>query len=73
MNYELQSLSKCLYSNRLSLNFAETTSMLIATKNALQDKNNEELLNAEFKISEELFVLKTYVRYLSIQNDNQLK
>ena len=37
--YELESLRKWLFSNKLSLNVATTTSVLISTKNALQDKN----------------------------------
>ena len=73
MNYELESLRKWLSINKLSLNVAKTTSMLIGTRNTLQDKNNGELLKTEFKISEELIQQKTSVKYLGIQIDNQLK
>ena len=61
MNYELESLRKWLSGNKLSLNVAKTTSMLIGTRNTLQDKNNGELLKTEFKISEELIEQKTSV------------
>ena len=49
------------------------TSMLIGTRNALQDKSNGELLRANFKISEEPIEQKTCVKYLGIQIDSQLK
>ena len=73
MNYELECLRKWLPSNRLSLNVAKNTSMLIGTRNALQDKSNGELLKTEFKISEELIEQKTSVKYLGIQIVNKLK
>ena len=73
MNNELQNLRKWLYSNKLSLNVAKTTSILIGTKKALQDKSNGELLRAEFKIQGELIEQRTCVKYLGIQIDNQLK
>ena len=44
INYELESLRKWLYSNKLSLNVSKTTSILIGTKKVLQDKTNGELL-----------------------------
>ena len=47
--------------------------MLIGTKNALQDKTNGELLKTEFRITGEFIQLKTCVKYLSIQIDNQLE
>ena len=37
MNYELESLRKWLFNNKLSSSVAKTTSMLIGTRNALQD------------------------------------
>ena len=40
MNYELESLRIWLFSNKLSLNVAKTTSMLIGTRNRLLDKSN---------------------------------
>ena len=43
MNYELESVRKWLHSNKLSLNVAKTTSMLIGTKNALQNKSKNYL------------------------------
>ena len=72
-NYERESLRKWLHSSKLSLNVAKTISMLIGTKNALQDKSNGELLRTEFKTAEEVIEQKTCVKYLGIQIDNQLK
>ena len=73
INYEQESLRKWLHNNRLSLNVANTTSMLIGTKTALQDKSSGEILETEFKIIEEINEQKTCVKYLVIQIDNQLK
>ena len=73
MNYELESLRKWLFSNKLSLNVAKTTSMLIGTRNRLQDKSNGELHRTNFNISDELIEQKTCVKYLGIQIDSQLK
>ena len=73
INYELESLRKWLHSNKLSLNVATTTSMLIGTKNALQDKTNGELLKTELRITGEFIEQKTCVKYLGIQIDNQFK
>ena len=73
MNYELQNHRKWLFRNKLFLNVANTTSMLIGTRNALQDESNGELLWANFEISEELFEQKTCFKYLGIQIDSQLK
>ena len=73
MNYELKSLRKWLFSNKLSLNVAKTTFMQIGTRNALQDKSNGELLRTNFSISEELIEQMTCVKYLGIQIDSQLK
>ena len=73
MNYELESLRKWLSGNKLSLNVAKTTSMLIGTRNTLQDKSNGELLKTDFKISDELIEHKTSLRYFGIQIDYQLQ
>ena len=54
MNYELESFRKWLQSNKLSLNVAKTTLLLIGTKNALQQGSNGEPLKTESKITEEL-------------------
>ena len=72
-NYELENLRKWLYSNKLSLIVAKTTSILIDTKKALQDKTNGEPLWTEFRISGELIEQRTSVKYLGILIDNQLK
>ena len=73
MNYELESLRKWLFSNKLSLNVAKTTSMLIGTRNALQDKSNRELLRTNFKTLEEPIEQKICVKYLGIQINSKLK
>ena len=73
INYELENLRKWLYSNKLSLNVAKTTSMLIDTKKKLQDKSNGEPLRTNFRISGELIEQKTGVKYLGILIDNQLE
>ena len=39
---------------------------LIGTNNVLHDKTNGELVSAEFKMSGELIVQKTCVKYLGI-------
>ena len=62
INYELESLRKWLHSNKLSLNVAKTTSLLIGTKNALQDKTNGELLKTEFRITGEFSEQKICVK-----------
>ena len=73
MNYELESVRKWLHTSKLSLNVAKTTSMLIGTKNASQDKSNRELLKTELKVTEEFTERKTCVKYLGIQIDDQLR
>ena len=73
INYELENLRKWLYSNKLSLNVVNTTSMLIGTKKALQVKSNGEPHRMEFRISGELIEQRTCVKYLDILIDNQLK
>ena len=74
MNYKLESLRKCLYSNKLSLNVAKT-SKVIGTRNALQDKSNGKFLRTNFNTSEELIELMICVKYLGIgiQISSQLK
>ena len=62
MNYELESRRELLYSNTLSLKIAKTTSMLIGTKNALQDKSNREPIRTECKITEEFIEQRTCVK-----------
>ena len=66
MNYELESRRELLYSNKLSLKVAKTTSMQIGTKNALQDKSNGEPLRTECKITEEFIEHRTYVKNLGV-------
>ena len=67
MNYELDSLRIWLFSNKLSLNVAKTTSMFIGTRNALQEKCYGEVRGTNFKILEKLLEKNTCVKYLSIQ------
>ena len=52
---------------------AQTISMLIGTKNALQDESNGELPRTELIITEEFIEQKTCIKHLGIQIDNQLK
>ena len=73
MNYEIESPRKWLFSDKLSLNVCKTTSMLIGTGNALQNKSNGELLQTNFRISEELIEQKISVKYLGTQIDSQIK
>ena len=49
INYEQESLRKWLHTNRLSLTVANTTSMLIGTKTAMQDKSNGKYLRQSSK------------------------
>ena len=51
MNSELENLKESLHGNKVSLNFAKTTSMLISTRHILHDKFTREPLSANFEIS----------------------
>ena len=61
MNIELENLKVWLQGNKLSLNVAKTTSMLIGTRHTIDDK-----------ISREPIEQKPSVKYLGIYIDNKL-
>ena len=73
MNYELDNVKEWLHGNKLSLNVAKTTSMLIGTRHILHDKITAEPLRANFEISGEPIEQKISVKYLGVQIDNDLK
>ena len=62
MNCELENVKECLHGNKLSLNVAKTTSMLIGTRHILHDKITAEPLRANFEISRELLEQKSSVK-----------
>ena len=72
MNSELENLKVRLYSNKLSLNVAKITSMLIGT-----EYNNEKItadpVRASFEISGDLAEQKSSVRYLGVDIDSKLE
>ena len=70
---ELQNLKEWLNGNKLTLNVAKTTSMLINTRYTLRNKTTAEPLRANFAIPGELIEQKSSVKYLGIQIDNNLK
>ena len=73
MNAELQNLRKWLHGNKLALNVAKTTSMVIGTNRKLHQSNNGELIQAYFKSSEEAIERKKSVKCLGVILDNQMK
>ena len=73
MNAELENLRKWLHGNKLTLNVAKTTSMIIGTNRTLHQSNSGELIQAHFKISGEAIEQKTSVKYLGVILDNQMK
>ena len=73
MNAELENLRKWLHGNKLTLNVAKTTSMIIGTNRKLHQSNSGELIQAHFKISGEAIEQKTCVKYLGVILDNQMK
>ena len=73
MNAELEYLRKWLHGNKLTLNVAKTTSMIIGTNRKLHQSNSEELIQAYFKISGEAIEQKTSVKYIGVILDNQMK
>ena len=54
MNNELESFRTWLSGNKPSLNVAKTTSMLIGTRNTLQDKDNGELFRQSIQSDNQL-------------------
>ena len=73
MNAELENLRKWLHGNKLTLNVADTTSMIIGTNRKLHQSNSEELIHAHFKILGEAIEQKTSVKYPGGILDNQMK
>ena len=73
MNAELENLKVWLHGNKLSLNLAKTTSMLIGTRHSINDKITAEPLRANFVISGEHIEQKPSVKYLGVHIDNKLK
>ena len=64
MNAELENLRKWLHGNKLTLNIAKTTSIIIGTDGKLHQCNGGDLIPAHFKISGEEIEQKTSVKYL---------
>ena len=73
MNIELENLKVWLHGNKLFLNVAKTTSMLIGTRHIINDKSTTEPLRAKFVISGEPIEQKPSVKYLGVHIDNKLK
>ena len=73
INIELGNLKVWLPGNKLSLNVAKTTSMLIGTRHTINDKVTTEPLRANFVISEEPIEQKPSVKYLGVYIDSKLK
>ena len=73
MNIELENLKVWLRGNKLSLNVAKTTSMLVGTRHTINDKVTIEPLRANFVISGEPLEQKPSVKYLGVYIDNKLK
>ena len=73
MNTGLKNLKVWLHGNRLSLNVAKTTSMLIGIRHIINDKITTEPLRANFMISGEPIEQKPSVKYLGVHIDNKLK
>ena len=73
MNAELDNLKVWLHGNKLSLNVAKTTSMLIGTRHTINDKITVETLRTNFVISGEQIKQKPSFKYLGVHIDNKLK
>ena len=73
MNIEFENLKVWLHVNKLSLNVAKTTSMLIGTRHTINDEVTTEPLGANFVISGEPIEQKPSVKYLGVHIDNKLK
>ena len=73
MNAELENLRKWLHANKLTLNVAKTTSMIIGTNRKLHQSNSGELMLAHFKLSGEAIEQKTPAKYLGLILDNPMK
>ena len=73
MNTELENLKAWLHGNKLSLNAAKATSMLIGTRHIINDKITTEPLRANFVISGEPIEQTPPVKNLGVHIDNRLK
>ena len=73
MNAELENLKVWLHGNKLSLNVAKITSMLIGTRHTINDKITAEPLRANFVISGEQIEQMPSVKYQGVHIDNKLK
>ena len=73
MNAELENLRKWLHGNKLTLNVAKATYMIIGTNRILHQSNSKELIQAHLKISGEAIEQKKSVKYLGVILDNQMK
>ena len=73
MSAELENLKVWLHGNKLFLNVAKTTSMLIGSRHTITDKITAETLRASFVISGEQIKQKPSVKYLGVHIDNKLK
>ena len=73
MNAEQENLRKRLHGNKLTLNVAKTTSMIIGTSRKLQLSNSRELTQSHIKISGDTIEQKNTVKYLGIILDNKMK
>ena len=73
MNLELENLKVWLHGNKLSLNVATTTAMLIGTRHAINDTVTTEPLRANFVISGEPIQQKLSVKYPRVHIDNKLE
>ena len=73
MKAELENLRKWLHGNKLTLNVATTTSMIISTNRKLHQSNSRELIQAHLKISGEVVEQKKSVKYLGVILNAQMK
>ena len=73
MNIELENLRVWLHGNKLFLNVAKATSMLMGSIHTINDKVTTEPLRANFVISGEPIEQKPSVNYLRVYIDNKLK
>ena len=69
----MKNLKVWLHGNKLSLNVAKTTSMLIGTRHSTNDEITAEPLRANILISGKHIEQKPSVKYLGVHIDNKLK
>ena len=73
MNAELENLRKWLHGNKLTVNVAKTTPMIIGTSKELHQSNSGEFIQAHFKISGDAIEQKESVKYLRVILNTQMK